>query len=275
LDSTLALLVTVRAYDILQKPKENIIAVTMPCFGTSTRTKTNAHRLCKALGIPCREIDISETVRQHFRDINHSETTHDTTYENVQARMRTIVLMNLANQNKGIVIGSGSLSELALGWATYNGDHMSMYAVNSGVPKTLVREIVKHAGRTPELKSVLDDILNTPVSPELLPPENGEITQQTENILGSYELHDFFIYHALRWGRTPSQILELACIAFNEYTRDEIKKTLELFFNRFFSQQFKRSCLPDGVRVSEISLSPRGGWRMPSDTAGGEWLRGI
>ncbi|MCL1884490.1 MAG: NAD(+) synthase [Defluviitaleaceae bacterium] len=277
LDSTLALLATVRAYDILNMPKHEIIAVTMPCFGTTNRTKSNAHKLCEALGIPCREIDITASVEQHLRDIDHPENIYDTTFENAQARIRTLVLMDIANQSNGIVIGSGSLSELALGWATYNGDHMSMYGVNSGIPKTLVREIVRHAEKTansPTLKSVLNDILSTPISPELLPPKNDEIVQQTEKSIGPYELHDFFIYHSLRWGRTPAQIFELACIAFSEekkYTPDIIKKWQNVFYQRFFSQQFKRSCLPDGPQIFPISLSPRSGFRMPSDTELGPW----
>ena len=266
LDSTLALLVAARA-------NAEIIAVTMPCFGTTARTKSNAHKLCAALKIPCREIDITETVRTHFRDIAQSEEKRDITYENAQARVRTMVLMNLANQQNALVVGTGSLSEIALGWATYNGDHMSMYAVNAGVPKTLAREIVTRVAKNSEseLQFVLEEILNTPVSPELLPPTDGEISQQTEKILGSYELNDFFLFHALRNGRAPSQILELACVAFAEIPRDEIKSKLKLFFSRFFSQQFKRNCSPDSVKVCEISLSPRGGWNMPSDASPTAW----
>lgn len=278
LDSTLALLVTARAYGIMSLAKAEIIAITMPCFGTTERTKNNAHKLCEAMGIPCREIDITETVRQHLRDINHPENHHDITYENAQARIRTLVLMDVANQNGGIVIGTGGLSELALGWTTYNGDHMNMYGVNAGVPKTLVRHLVNHAAETggEMLKAVLEDILRTPVSPELLPPKDGEIIQQTESILGKYELHDFFIYHTLRWGRKPSQILALAQIAFSgKYTNDEIQSRLKLFYSRFFSQQFKRSCLPDAPKVGTVSLSPRGDWRMPSDAVCSTWLDGL
>jgi len=278
LDSTLALLVSARAYEKLGADKSKIVAVTMPCFGTTERTKGNAYKLCEALGIPCREIDITEMVRQHLRDINHPEDNHDITYENTQARVRTLVLMNLANQNNGLVIGSGGLSELALGWATYNGDHMSMYGVNAGVPKTLVRHIVQNIAVSCEnqkLKSVLEDILATPVSPELLPPENGEISQHTEDIVGPYELHDFFIYHTLRKGREPSQILELANVAFNKkYPPEEIKKWLKIFISRFFSQQFKRNCLPESPKIGSVSLSPRGDWRMPSDAMSNSWTIG-
>ncbi|MCL1863688.1 MAG: NAD(+) synthase [Defluviitaleaceae bacterium] len=266
LDSTLALLVAARASN-----KNGITAITMPCFGTTTRTKTNAHKLCEALSISCREIDITEQTRQHLHDISHPREQHDTTYENAQARIRTLVLMNIANQENGIVIGTGSLSELALGWATYNGDHMSMYAVNAGVPKTMVRNIVKHILQTTEnaaLQDVLADILDTPVSPELLPPKQDEITQKTEEVVGPYELHDFFIYHTLRWGRTSEQVLGLAKIVFKGiYTHDEIKKWQAVFYRRFLSQQFKRNCLPDSPKVGSISLSPRGNWRMPSDAS--------
>ncbi|MCL1843416.1 MAG: NAD(+) synthase [Defluviitaleaceae bacterium] len=290
LDSCLALLVTARAYDKLNMQKSGIIAVTMPCFGTTERTKSNAHKLCEALGIPCREIDITETVRQHLRDISHPETLHDVTYENAQARIRTLVLMDLANKQTGIVIGSGNLSEIALGWATYNGDHISMYNVNASVPKTLVCRIVQHVAQSqkslsPSLTSVLEDILSTPISPELLPPKNGEIMQHTEKIVGAYELHDFFLYHFLRFGREPSQILELAKIAFNEddnfeppvevcqarsnnkYPPEEIERRLKQFFSRFFSQQFKRNCMPDGPKIGSVSLSPRGSFHMPSDAS--------
>jgi len=268
LDSTLALLVSVRAYEKISRPKNEIIAVTMPCFGTTERTKSNAHKLCDALGIPIREIELTESVNLHLRDINHPQDQHDTTYENAQARIRTLVLMNLANQNDGIVIGSGNLSELALGWATFNGDHMSMYAVNAGVPKTLVRRIIIHWAETTgnvALKQVLQDILQTPISPELLPPTDGEISQQTEQILGSYELHDFFLYHKIRRGRTHEQILALAQHAFaNKFPRDEIKNRLNEFQRRFITQQFKRNCLPDAPKIGSVSLSPRE-WHMPSD----------
>jgi len=269
LDSTLALFVSVRAYEKLGLPKNEIIAVTMPCFGTTERTKTNAHKLCDAFEIPIREIDITESVRLHLRDINHPENQRDTTYENAQARIRTLVLMNLANKNDGIVIGSGNLSELALGWATFNGDHMSMYGVNAGIPKTIVRHIINHWAETTEnnsLKQVLEDILQTPISPELLPPKDGQISQQTEEIIGSYELHDFFLYHKLRHGRTPKQILALAQKAFvKKYSHEEIKKRLQEFQKRFTTQQFKRNCLPDTPKIGSVSLSPRGDWRMPSD----------
>ncbi|MCL2224036.1 MAG: NAD(+) synthase [Defluviitaleaceae bacterium] len=271
LDSTLALLVSARAYEKIGLPKNEIIAVTMPCFGTTERTKSNAHKLCDALEIPIREIDITESVRLHLRDIGHPENQHDITYENAQARIRTLVLMNLANQTNAIVIGTGNLSELALGWATFNGDHMSMYGVNGGIPKTLVRHIVNHFAQTTQnsaLKSVLSDILATPVSPELLPPTGGEISQQTEEILGSYQLHDFFLYHTIRHARTPSQVLALAQLAFSKtHPPDEIKKRLQQFYSRFTSQQFKRNCLPDSPKIGSISLSPRGDWRMPSDSA--------
>ncbi|MDR0272578.1 MAG: NAD(+) synthase [Clostridiales bacterium] len=269
LDSTLALLVTIRAYEILSREKSEIIAVTMPCFGTTERTKSNAHKLCETSGIGCREIYIAETVKQHLRDIKHDESLRDITYENAQARIRTLVLMDLANKENGIVIGSGNLSELSLGFATYNGDHMSMYGVNAGVPKTIVRYIVEQSAKNSaneSLKIVLCDILATPVSPELLPPKDGEIVQQTEDIVGPYELHDFFIYHFLCHGRDASQIFQLACVAFEgKYSSDEIQNTLKLFYRRFFSQQFKRSCMPDSPQVFSISLSPRNGWQMPSD----------
>jgi NAD+ synthase (glutamine-hydrolysing) len=279
LDSCLALLVVARAYARLGKPLEDIWAVTMPCFGTTERTRNNAHRLCRALGVTCREIDITKEVRQHLEDIGHPEEQRDVVYENAQARIRTLVLMDLANQADGIVVGTGDLSELALGWATYNGDHMSMYGVNAGVPKTLVRHIVKYVADTcgiPALEPVLLDILATPVSPELLPPSQGDISQQTERLVGPYELHDFFLYHMLRWGRTPSAILELAWVAFaGVYERDEILKWLRVFYRRFFAQQFKRNCLPDGPKIGSVSLSPRGDWRMPSDAAAEAWLEDI
>ena len=262
LDSTLALLVAARA-------EADILAVTMPCFGTTERTRKNAHALCGALGIPCREIDITESVSIHLQDIGHT-STEDITYENAQARMRTMVLMDLANQQGGIVVGTGDLSELALGWATYNGDHMSMYAVNTGVPKTLVRYIIQYAAENapPDLQAVLTDILDTPVSPELLPG------QQTEDVIGPYELHDFFLYHLMRWGRSPKSIYHLADTAFSDgkYSSEEILKWLKIFLRRFFTQQFKRNCLPDGPKIGSVSLSPRGGWRMPSDASLTLWL---
>jgi len=284
LDSCLALLVTVRAYRMLGKPVSEIVAVTMPCFGTTSHTKNNAHSLCEAFGIPCREIDITASVTQHLKDIDHPQDKFDVVFENAQARMRTYVLMDLANQVNGLVIGTGSLSELALGWATYNGDHMSMYAVNAGVPKTLVRLLVQHTAENPDkflkgqspikLKYVLDSILATKVSPELLPAHNDEITQITEELVGPYELHDFFIYHTLRFSRRPKTVLNLAKLAFvGKYTGDEILHWLKTFYRRFFSQQFKRNCLPDAPQVVEISLSPRGGFQMPSDAMVDVWLQ--
>ncbi|MDR1875463.1 MAG: NAD(+) synthase [Synergistaceae bacterium] len=275
LDSCLALLVTARAFSALDRPASDILAVTMPCFGTTTRTKSNARRLCGALGIDCREIDVTDSVRGHLRDIGASEETRDVVYENAQARVRTLTLMDLANRSGGIVVGTGDLSELALGWATYNGDHMSMYGVNAGVPKTLVRHIVGHvAETTPALMEVLTDILATPVSPELLPPSGDAISQQTENIVGPYELHDFFLYHIVRRGRPPARVAALARVAFGDaYSSGEILKWLRVFYRRFFAQQFKRSCLPDGPKIGSVSLSPRGDWRMPSDAACEAWLR--
>ncbi len=267
LDSTLALLVAARAFSLLSKDNSGIVALTMPGFGTTNRTKNNAHSLCKALGVHLQEVDITPSVRQHFLDIHHPETLQNVTYENAQARMRTLVLMDMANQNAGLVVGTGDLSELALGWATYNGDHMSMYGVNAGIPKTLVRSLVAHeAERLPVLAEVLRDILATPVSPELLPPKEGEISQETEQIVGPYELHDFFLFYMLRYGFSPKKILQLALHAFGkEYTEAEILRWMDVFYRRFFSQQFKRSCLPDGPKVGSVSLSPRGDWRMPSD----------
>lgn len=271
LDSTLALLVTVRAFDALSIPRENIIGVTMPCFGTTSRTYDNAIFLSKQLGITCREIHIEEAVKIHFRDIGHEIANQDITYENGQARERTQILMDIANQENGMVIGTGDMSELALGWATYNGDHMSMYGVNCSVPKTLVRYLVLYYADTcgkDELKKVLYDILDTPVSPELLPPKDGEISQKTEDIVGPYELHDFFLYYVMRFGYMPSKIYRLAVYTFEGvYTKDVIYKWIQTFYRRFFSQQFKRSCLPDGPKVGSVALSPRGDWRMPSDAS--------
>jgi NAD+ synthase (glutamine-hydrolysing) len=279
LDSCLALLVIARASAALGRPMSGVLAVTMPCFGTTSRTKANALKLCEALGAPCREIDISEAVRVHLRDIGQPEHEHTVTYENAQARARTLVLMDLANRSGGFVVGTGDLSELALGWATYNGDHMSMYGVNAGVPKTLVRHIVRHVASTcgaPALEAVLGDILATPVSPELLPPAGDAISQQTEELVGPYELHDFFLYHTLRWGRAPSAILALARAAFGgAYSDGAIAKWLRVFCRRFFSQQFKRSCMPDGPKIGSVTLSPRADWRMPSDAACDEWLRDL
>ena len=277
LDSTLALLVTVRAFDLLGYDRHGIIGVTMPGFGTTDRTHSNAVALMTTLGITQREINISKAVLQHFQDIGQDPDSHDITYENSQARERTQILMDLANKENGIVIGTGDLSELALGWCTYNGDHMSMYGVNAGVPKTLVRHLVKWTAQTDELsvaKDILLDIVDTPISPELIPAdENGEIAQKTEDLVGPYELHDFFIYYALRWGFRPTKIFFLAQCAFgNAYPANILKKWLTNFYRRFFGQQFKRSCLPDGPKVGSVSLSPRGDWRMPSDASRDAWL---
>lgn len=278
LDSTLALLVVVRAFDKLGLPRENIIGITMPGFGTTDRTYLNALALMKLLKITVKEIAIRDAVMQHFKDIEHDPNVHDVTYENSQARERTQILMDYANKVNGLVIGTGDLSELALGWCTYNGDHMSMYAVNAGVPKTLVKTLVSWVadGHTDaSAKTLLDDIVDTPVSPELLPvSEDGSVTQITENVVGPYILHDFFLYYILRFGFSPSKIYFLAQYAFEgKYTNDEILKYLRLFLRRFFSQQFKRSCLPDGPKVGSVNLSPRGDWRMPSDASVELWLR--
>ena len=274
LDSALALLVTARAYDRMRLPREDIHTLTMPCFGTTGRTLNNARELSRACGSTLSEIVIGDTVTRHLSDIGHSGA-RDVTYENAQARERTQVLMDVANQLNALVIGTGDLSELALGWATYNGDHMSMYGVNASVPKTLVRHLVKYeADRCGgPLAAALYDILDTPVSPELLPPENGVISQKTEQLVGPYELHDFFLYHMLRFGAGPTKLYRLAGYAFaGKFPVEEIKKWLGIFLRRFFSQQFKRSCLPDGPRVGSVSLSPRGDWRMPSDASVALWL---
>ncbi len=279
LDSTLALLVTARAFQALQQPLSSLIAITMPGFGTTDRTYGNALSLARSIGAELREIPITESVLLHFRDIGHDPDKHDVTYENAQARERTQILMDIANQSGGLVIGTGDLSELALGWATYNGDHMSMYGVNSSIPKTLVRHLVRHVaaqallqGDT-SLHQILSDILDTPVSPELLPPKNGEISQQTEAIVGPYELHDFFLYHFVRHGLPPRKILRLATQAFeSSYDPDVVLRWLKIFLRRFFTQQFKRSCLPDGPKVGSVALSPRGDWRMPSDAHADIWL---
>ena len=278
LDSTLALLVTVRAFDLLGIPRENILSVTMPCFGTTDRTYQNAVALTKDLGATLREINIQKAVLQHFEDIGHDPGVHDVTYENAQARQRTLILMDLANQMNGLVVGTGDLSELALGWATYNGDHMSMYAVNASVPKTLVRHLVRHYADTcgdETLKKTLLDVLDTPVSPELLPPtENGAISQRTEDLVGPYELHDFFLYYMQRHGFPPAKIYRVARQAFaGVYDDAEILKWLKKFYWRFFSQQFKRSCLPDGPKVGTVAVSPRGNLRMPSDASAQAWIR--
>jgi len=265
----LALLVSVKTADKLGLDRKKIIGITMPGFGTTDRTYTNAIQLMKSLGITMLEISIKDACLQHFKDINHDPKQHDVVYENTQARERTQILMDIANKEHGLVIGTGDLSEMALGWSTYNGDHMSMYAVNSGVPKTLVRYLVDWAAHQLEAKSmaILKDILDTPVSPELLPADdNGDIAQKTEDIVGPYELHDFFLYYMVRFGFSPSKILFLAKQAYADNYPDEvIEKWLKTFIRRFFSQQFKRSCIPDGPKVGSINLSPRGDWRMPSD----------
>ena len=276
LDSTLALLVTVRAFDILELPREGIQAITMPGFGTTDRTYDNAVSMIQALGATFREISIRDAVTGHFKDIGHDINNHDVTYENSQARERTQILMDVANQCGGMVIGTGDLSELALGWATYNGDHMSMYGVNGSIPKTLVRHLIRYYADTCEdekLSAVLNDVLDTPVSPELLPPKEGQISQVTEDIVGPYELHDFFLYQVLRFGFSPKKILRLAKIAFDgAYDDETILKWLKTFYRRFFSQQFKRSCLPDGPKVGSVAVSPRGDLRMPSDASSRLWL---
>ncbi len=278
LDSTLAILIAAKTFDILSFPRTGIHGVTMPGFGTTDRTYDNAISLMKALGVSIREIPIADAVKLHFRDINHDINQHDVTYENSQARERTQILMDLANQVSGMVLGTGDLSELALGWATYNGDHMSMYGVNAGVPKTLVKYLVRwfaENASTPEERTTLLDIVETPISPELIPADSaGNITQKTEDLVGPYELHDFFLYYVLRFGFSPSRIYFLAKKAFDgKYDEATIKKWLRTFFRRFFSQQFKRSCLPDGPKVGSVCLSPRGDWRMPSDASSALWLK--
>jgi len=277
LDSTLALLVTVRAFDMLQIPRENIHCITMPCFGTTDRTYTNACTMAKKTGASLTEINIRDAVTGHFKDIGHDIEKHDVTYENGQARERTQILMDIANEVGGMVIGTGDMSELALGWATYNGDHMSMYGVNASVPKTLVRHLVRYYADTcgeKELSDVLLDVLDTPVSPELLPPEDGKISQKTEDLVGPYELHDFYLYYVLRFGYSPAKIFRLALQAFEgSYDRETILKWLKTFYRRFFAQQFKRSCLPDGPKVGSVAVSPRGDLRMPSDACSRLWLK--
>ncbi|MDD2957689.1 MAG: NAD(+) synthase [Lachnospiraceae bacterium] len=275
LDSTLALVVMAKAFDMLSLPRENIVAVTMPCFGTTSRTYSNACEMTRTLGCTLREINIKEAVMMHFRDIGHDSGVQDVTYENCQARERTQILMDIANQIGGLVVGTGDLSELALGWATYNGDHMSMYAVNCSVPKTLVRHLVKYYADTcgdEGLNRVLLDVLDTPVSPELLPPKDGEIAQKTEDLVGPYELHDFFLYYVLRLGFPPMKIYRIAKLAFEGiYEADFILKWLKTFYWRFFAQQFKRSCIPDGPKVGSVAVSPRGDLRMPSDACVRIW----
>ena len=278
LDSTLALLVAIRAFDRLGLDRKGVLAITMPCFGTTSRTKQNAQVLAELMGCSFQEIPIGDTVLSHLRDIGHDPENQDAAFENAQARERTQVLMDIANQQNGLVVGTGDLSELALGWATYNGDHMSMYGVNASIPKTLVRHLVAYeADRSGEaLGMVLRDILDTPVSPELLPPKDGEIAQRTEELVGPYELHDFFLYYMLRFGFMPSKILRMAEYALGErYPRAEILRWMKIFYRRFFSQQFKRSCLPDGPKVGSVGLSPRGDWRMPSDACAALWLQDL
>ena len=279
LDSTLALLVCKKAFNLLHLDPKGIHGITMPGFGTTKRTKSNSHTLMELLGISIQEISIAQAARDHLKDIGHDESIHDITYENAQARERTQILMDLANKYNGLVIGTGDLSELALGWCTYNGDHMSMYAVNVSVPKTLVRYIVeseaikaREEGNT-ALEEVLLDICDTPVSPELLPPDaSGKIQQKTEEVLGSYDLHDFFLYHMLRHHESPAKIYELALKAFPQVKKEQILKALRTFYWRFFAQQFKRNCMPDGVKVGSVNFSPRGDWRMPSDASRQMWL---
>ncbi len=279
LDSTLALLVMARAYDILKRPRADILAVTMPGFGTSKRTYNNAVGMCQALGVRLREVSIAASVTQHFADIGQDSSVHDVTYENAQARERTQILMDIANMEGGLVVGTGDISEMALGWATYNGDHMSMYAVNASVTKTQVRALVDHEARHADeaLATVLFDILGTPVSPELLPTDDkGDIAQKTEDIVGPYALHDFFLYYTVRHGFSPEKIYRMARRAFgDEYDGETVKKWLTAFARRFFAQQFKRSCMPDGPKTGAVSLSPRGAWLMPSDASGALWLSEI
>lgn len=276
LDSCLALLVAARTMDMAKRSRTDIVAVTMPCFGTTSRTRNNAEVLARALKVTLRQIDITGSVINHFKDIGHDIENRNVVYENAQARERTQVLMDIANQTGGLVIGTGDLSEAALGFSTYNGDHMSMYGINSSVPKTLIRHIIQYVADTcgdSNLSEVLKDILDTPVSPELLPSEDGEISQKTEELVGPYELHDFFLYYAIRWGFIPEKVFRLCHYAFRgEYSGETIKKWLISFYKRFFSQQFKRSCMPDGPKVGSVSLSPRGDFRMPSDAVADLWI---
>jgi len=276
LDSTLALLSTHKAFEMMEWDVKDIIAVTMPGFGTTTRTKSNAVQLCEALGVTLKTVDITELSLKEFEAIEHDKDEHSVTYENVQARARTSILMNMANKEGGLVIGTGDLSEIALGWSTYNGDHMSMYALNSGIPKTLIQYVIEYYKSNKKIADIIDDILDTPISPELLPHEGDEIVQETESIVGPYELHDFFLYHFIKYGAKPSKILHLATIAFDtKYDEETINKWLKLFLRRFFTQQFKRSCMPDGPKVGTISLSPRADWKMASDVDFEVWLEGL
>ena len=280
LDSTLALLVMARAMDALNRPRTDILAVTMPCFGTTSRTKNNATVLCEELGVEFRQVDIFDAVNRHFKDIGHDPAVRDVTYENSQARERTQILMDIANDCGGMVIGTGDLSELALGWATYNGDHMSMYGVNAGVPKTLIRHIVAYsanefeANGKPAVAAALRDVLDTPVSPELLPADaDGKIAQKTEDLVGPYEIHDFYLYYMIRYGFSPEKLYRMAQYALGEaYDKETLLKWLKVFIRRFFTQQFKRSCLPDGPKVGSVSFSPRGDWKMPSDASFALWM---
>ena len=273
LDSTLALLSTCKAFRIMERDPADIIAVTMPGFGTTSRTKSNAVKLCEALGVTLKEVDITDLSLKEFEAIGHDREEHSVTYENVQARARTSILMNMANREGGLVIGTGDLSEIALGWSTYNGDHMSMYALNSGIPKTLIQYVIEYFAGNESISPILNDILNTPISPELLPHKEDLISQETEEIVGPYELHDFFLYHSIKYGAKPSKVLFLAKMAFGKkYERETIRKWLTLFIKRFFTQQFKRSCMPDGPKVGTISLSPRADWRMPSDADMQAWI---
>ncbi len=274
LDSTLALLSTYKAFEIMGWDPRNIVAITMPGFGTTRRTRSNAVKLCEALGVTLREVDITELARKEFEAIDHDADDHSVVYENVQARARTAILMNSANKEGGLVIGTGDLSEVALGWSTYNGDHMSMYALNAGIPKTLIRYVIESFRDDPRITDIIDDILATPISPELLPHRDGEITQETEAIVGPYELHDFFLYHFIKYGARPAKIRHLALIAFgDQYDEETVTKWLRVFLRRFFTQQFKRSAIPDGPKVGTISLSPRADWRMASDADVEAWLQ--
>jgi len=276
LDSTLALLSTHRAFEMMKWDVKNIIAVTMPGFGTTTRTKSNAVKLCEALGVTLKTVDITDISLKEFEAIEHDKDEHSVTYENVQARARTSILMNMANKEGGLVVGTGDLSEIALGWSTYNGDHMSMYALNSGIPKTLIQYVIEYYKSNRDIAEIIDDILDTPISPELLPHDDDNIVQETESIVGPYELHDFFLYHFIKYGAKPSKILHLATIAFDtKYDEETINKWLKLFLRRFFTQQFKRSCMPDGPKVGTISLSPRADWKMASDVDFEVWLEGL